>query len=297
MSENANAAGGGSPANESAAVPQASENLSQINNSPLAENPYVQQLFSILQENGKDTKGLAALIGHVSAMESFVKRAEDKISEMKSQLADMKEIQNHPVKTALTNAIKTLEHKVAEVKERLSELKHNIVEGCKSAIQSFKDKGAAALNNVAKFFHIKGALKAVDKGVGESVAICDRSVANINRFAQEYHETGKHLRNIGRIITGKPLIDTAKEAGKLAKAVSAPYKAEKAAMLGIQKAVNAMVEKLEQLEAAAEPKQARRSEEKKPSILDELDANIQMLAEQDRSRAAPERAKTKGAEL
>ena len=200
-------------------------------------------------------------------------------------------------KAALANAIKTLEHKVAEVKERLTELKQNIVDGCKSAVQAFKDKGAAALNNIAKFFHIKGALKAMDKSVGESVATCDKAVANINRFAQEYHETGKHLKNMGRLFVGKPPIDTAKEAGKLAKAVSAPYKAEKAALLGIQKAVNATVKKLEQLETASESRQARREVEKKPSICDELDANIQMLAEQDRSRVTPERTKAKGAEL
>jgi predicted RNase H-like nuclease (RuvC/YqgF family) len=107
------------------------------NAAPLTENQYVQELFSILQNSGRDSTGLSALLGHVSEMESFVKRAEDKISEMKSQLAQMKEIQNHPVKNALKNTIQTLEHKVAEIKERLGELKHMLAEGCKSAVQAF----------------------------------------------------------------------------------------------------------------------------------------------------------------
>lgn len=66
------------------------------NAEPLMENQYVKELFSILQDNGRDSSGLSALLGHVSEMESFVKRAEDKIAEMKSQLAEMKEVQNAP---------------------------------------------------------------------------------------------------------------------------------------------------------------------------------------------------------
>ena len=103
---------------------------SDASTAPLSENQYVQELFSVLQENGRDTTGLAALIGHVSEMENFVKRAEDKIAEMKSQLSEMKEVQNHPVKATLQTAIKNLELKVAEVRERLTELKNNIVEAC-----------------------------------------------------------------------------------------------------------------------------------------------------------------------
>jgi hypothetical protein len=296
MNENPNSA------SESAATSQAHETAPSQATAALAENQYVQELFSILQDNGKDTKGLSALIGHVSEMESFVTRAEQKIAEMKSQLSEMKEVQNHPVKTALTNAIKALETKVAEVKERIGELKTAIIDGCKSAVDAFKEKGAAALNNLARFFHIKGALKAVDKSVEQSVATCDRTVANINTFSREYHETGRHLKNMGRILTGKPPIDTAKEAGKLAAVMSAPYKAEKAALRGIQKAAGAMIAKLEQLESVQEAQQARRVAERKPaerqpSILGELEANIKMLAEQDRSRVAPERTKMKEAAL
>jgi predicted translin family RNA/ssDNA-binding protein len=174
-----------------------------VNSAPLAENQYVKELFSILQENGRDSSGLAALLGHVSEMESFVKRAEDKIADMKSQLAEMKEVQNHPVKTALQNAIKTLEQKVAEVKERIVELKYNIVEGCKSAVEAFKEKGAAVLNNLAKFFHVKGALKAIDRSADASVKQCDKAIANINGFAENYHAAGRAVKNMGLILQEK----------------------------------------------------------------------------------------------
>ncbi|GHU87193.1 hypothetical protein FACS1894202_00980 [Clostridia bacterium] len=291
-----------SSASESAATPQAHETAPQSAAAPLMENQYVQELFSILHDNGKDSKGLSALIGHVGEMESFVTRAEQKIAEMKSQLAEMKEVQNHPIKTALTNAIKALETKVAEVKERIGELKTAIIDGCKSAVEAFKEKGAAALNNIAKFFHIKGALKAVDKSMAQSAATCDRAVSNINKFAENYHEAGRGIKNMGLIIVGREPVDQKKENGKLAAVISAPYKAEKAALRVIQKAAGAMLGKLEQLESMQDAKQARRvierqPAERKPGIIGELEANLAMLAVQDRERAVPDKSKVKEAAL
>jgi hypothetical protein len=280
--------------NENTETPSASANAT-----PLAQNEYVTELFSMLQENGKDTTGLAALIGHVSEMESFVKRAEDKIADMKTQLSEMKEVQNHPVKTALQNAIKSLEHKVAEVRERIAELKTNIIDGCKSAAEAFKEKGAAALNGIAKFFHIKGALKAVDRDIEQSLKICDKSIANINSFAAEYHSAGRALKNLARIATGQEPIDAKKEAGKLAKAVSAPYKAQRNALNGIKGAVDKAIAALE----SAEERQAERKTERpaerehKPDMLAKIAKNKERVEQQKREMPEPERAKAVGAEL
>ncbi|GHV08314.1 hypothetical protein FACS1894217_10540 [Clostridia bacterium] len=256
----------------------------------LAENQYVQELFSILKDNGRDTSGLSALLGHVEGMENYIKRAEDKISDMKSQLADMKEVQNHPVKTALTNAIKTLENKVAEVKVQLAELKQNIVDGCKSAVQAFKEKGLSTLNNLASFFHIKGAIKAIDRSVGESAQSCDKAVERINSFAREYHSANNALRNMGRIVVGKPPIDAKKEAGKLARAVAAPYKAEKTVLLKISGLANSMVQRLEQLETTA-------AKQRKPPIAERIARGKERAAQRELERPTPERAKTTGLEV
>ena len=265
---------------------------------PLTDNQYVQELFSILQDNGRDTTGLAALLGHVSEMENFVKRAEDKIADMKSQLAEMKEVQNHPVKTALQNAIKTLEHKVAEVKERLSELKHNIAEGCKSAVQAFKEQGISALDKLASFFHIKSGLQDWNKGIDAIIKTDDKAVAKIEAFASEYHSAGRALKNMGRVFMGKEPIDAKKEAGKLAKAMSAPYKAQKSAMLGLKNAIGKAIDQLDALETtAADNRSNRVREPKEPSLLEEL-AEARGLVEQRKLEIpTPERAKTKAAEL
>jgi uncharacterized protein YukE len=275
------------------------------NSPPLAQNEYVQELFSILQNNGRDMSGLTALLGHVEGMENYIKRAEDKISEMKSQLAEMKEVQNHPVKTALQNAIKSLENKVAEVKERLGELKSAIAEGCKSAVQAFKEKGISALDKLSSFFHVKGIVKALDKSVEADVKVCDRSIAQINDFATQYHSAGRAIKNMGRVLIGKEPIDAKKEAGKLARAMCAPYKAEKAVALKISELANAVVQRIEQLETTAADNRENRAreqkapvrEEREPTLLEEVADAQQAVDQRKLEMPTLERVKDKAAAL
>jgi len=264
--------------------------------SPLSQNEYVQELYSILQDNGRDTSGLSAIIGHVSEMENFVKRAEDKIADMKSQLAEMKEVQNHPVKAALQRAIKSLENTVAVMKERINDLKNGIIEGCKNAVAAFKEKGISALDKLASFFHIKSGLNSLDKSAAETAQSCDKSVARISEFSSQYHEAGRAIKNMARMIIGKEPIDAKKEAGILAKTLAAPYKAEKALMLQISKSAKGMAEKLEQLEAKANDSRDHRARESKPeSLLGEVREAQQLVDQRKREMPVPERAKSVGA--
>ena len=284
-----------------------------VGTAPLAENQYVKELFSILSDNGRDTAGLTALLGHVSEMEGFVKRAEDKIADMKSQLAEMKEIQNHPVKAALQNAVKSLEHKVAEVKEQLSELKNNIALGCKNAVAAFKEKGTAALDKLASFFHIKNGLQGWKKSIDSIIRADDKAVAQINAFASEYHSAGRAFKNMARLAVGKPPLDAKKEAGKIAKAFAAPYKAQKGILTKLKKSIDKAISGLEGLETKAaarqehrqaerpaarqEHRQAERAAAKKPSLLEKLQKNLAIVEQTKRDAPAQERAKLKGAEL
>jgi hypothetical protein len=270
----------------------------------LAENEHVKELLAILKNNGRDATGLTALINHVGEMENFVKLAENRISEMKSQLDSMKEVQDHPIKHALQNAIKSLETKVAEIKEQISELKTNIIEGCKSAVQAFKEKGAAALDKLASFFNIKGGLQSINKNIDASIMVDEKAIANIETFSKEYHMTGRHLKNMGRVLIGKEPIDKVKESGKLAKAVSAPYQAERAVLIKMKLTVGKMIGSIDRLEQKTSARRDERAAakpdskaEKKPTLSEKLKAHKERIREKDLERAIPERAKAKGLEV
>jgi len=269
----------------------------------LMENEHVKELLAILRDNNKDASGLTALINHVGEMENFVKLAESRIADMKAQLDTMKEVQDHPIKTMLQSTIKALEAKVAEIKVHIAELKINIVEGCKNAVAAFKEKGAAVLDKLATFFQIKGQLQTMNKGINAAIKLDDKAMAKIETFSKEYHTTGRHLKNMGRVLIGKQPIDAVKESGKLAKVVSAPYKAHKAIELKILAVVNRMIGRLERFEeriaAQREERAAAKAAkvEKKPTLSEKIKNHKELIKQKDLERTTPERTRTPGLEV
>ena len=255
---------------------------------PLAENEHVKELFGILKANGKDTAGLTALLNHVKGMEDFITQAESKIVDMKTQLDEMKEIQNHPIKNTLQNTIKTLEGKIAEIKAQLAKLKANIINGCKNAVATFKDKGVAALDKLASFFRVKSCLEKVKTSAVAAVSECDKTIGTIETFSKNYHTAGRAVKNMARVLVGKAPIDAVKESGKLAKVMSAPARAEKVCMLGIRNSATAMINKLNQLSKNVDVK--REEKPKKPSLMARLEEKKALVRQKDLERDLPQRA-------
>jgi len=274
------------------------ENAITTTSVPLAENEYVQELFDILRDNGKDTAGLSALLNHVQGMEDFVKQAESKIVDMKIQLDEMKEIQSHPIKTALQNTIKALEARVAEVKKHLAELKTNIVDGCKNAVSAFKDKGIAVLDNLASFFRVKSCLQKIKNSAISDISECDKSLAQIESFSKEYHKAGRSILNMARVLMGRQPIDKVKESGKLAKAIGAPNRAHKACMVNIRDGASAMLHRLDQLSKDVNAKRnAKAAATKKPSLMERLQEKKVLVRQKELEKPVPERARAQGVDI
>jgi len=217
------------------------------NTNTLADNPYVQELFSILKENSKDTAGLTAMLGYVKQMEDFVKSAEGQIVDMKTQIGEMKEIQKHPIKAALANTAESLQAKVKGIKAQLNKIRNSIVEACKNTLTTVKNTGVTALDKIAGFLGIKKACEQIQKSCNQAMTQCDKSVAKIEQFSSEYHQTGLHLKNMLRLAIGKEAIETPKENGALAKSMCAPYKAQKKCLNSICKTATKAVDKLDAL--------------------------------------------------
>ena len=85
----------------------------------------------------------------------------------------------------------------------------------KSILADFKERGAVALNGITGFLHLRPALESIQNGGGKSMQASDRAVARIDAFSTEYHEAGRHLKNMGRTLQGKPAEAEAKENGRL----------------------------------------------------------------------------------
>jgi hypothetical protein len=102
---------------------------------------------------------------------------------------------------------------------------------------------------------------------------------------------------MGRIVRGKPTQTAAKEVGKLSKALAAPYKAKRALLVKISAAAKSTALKLENLDARQAVKQAERTREKKPSLLDNLAAKKELVAAKKLEMSSPEHTKTANLEV
>ena len=267
--------------------------MTETASAALMDNPHVQELLSMMQGHGADTSGVVVMINDVSAIERYMESANAQIAAMRRELAEMRDIQKHPIKTALQNTVKSLQSKLNAASERLGEVKSAIIEGCKKAVASLKENGKAALNGIMKFFHIKSGMEAIRDDLSLSIKADNQAIAKIEAFSQQYHETGKAVGNLGRVLFGRETIQEAKPVGKLARALEAPLKADRAINIKMRNAATKVIGRLEQLDADVTARRDEKAAAKteKASVLGRLDENKERVARENLDRAVPERAK------
>lgn len=141
---------------------------------------------------------------------------------------------------------------------RVSELKAQIAEGCGNILEDFKSRGIVALGNVSRVLRLGPALEAVRDAAEKSVRASEQAVSRIDAFSAEFHEAGRHLKNMGRSIQGKPMEAEAKENGRIAGAFKSVLKKEQALLSAVSRGAEHSMEILAGLGQAAE---------RRPSVL------------------------------
>lgn len=86
----------------------------------------------------------------------------------------------------------------------------------------------------------------------KSMQASNRAVARIDAFSTEYHEMGRHLKNMGRTLQGKPAEADAKENGKVARVFKGAFKVEGALISSINRNAEWALNTLARLEQTAE---------------------------------------------
>ncbi|KPU45084.1 hypothetical protein OXPF_15620 [Oxobacter pfennigii] len=250
-----------------------------LQSAALLENEHVKELLAILKENRVSNQDFMNVINYVGAMERQLDTAVNELIAMRRELSELRDQQSHPVRIAMQKAIRALEEKITETRARLESVKADIIEGCKNAVAAFREKGVEALHGLDSFLHIRQGLQAIRDGMDRNIQFDEQSMKKIAGISTEYHEAGKHVKNIGRAALGKETVQEAKPMGRLAKAMQAPYRLDRSFSDAIkQQAVSALnsLDKLEQRVQLQRTDKTEKAREKKPSIL----RNLQDLKEQ-----------------
>ena len=226
--------------------------MSLSSSEPLMNNEYVKEILSILAENGKDSKGFAALLDYVTSMENHLNNAFTELQTVQRELSGMREERNHPVRTML----QSVENNLNAASKRLNEFKEKIIDGCKDAVTMFKQKGIAALDNIAKFFKVKPALESMRDNMNQLIKADLTSVAKIETASAEYHAAGRHLKNIVRAARGKEPIQDIKPNGSLTKLITSPYHSEIKSAMTALKNIEKAIAGLDHLDRTASSKES-----------------------------------------
>ena len=261
--------------------------MTEQNAVPLIENEHVKELLAIMEANNMpDRKDLLAVLHQLGAMERQLDATVKELAAMRRELNEARE-QTHPVKTALQSAVSTIEKNVAVLRERLDAVKQNVIEGCKNAVGAFKEKGISALNNIAHFFKVRPVLESMRDDLGKSIRFNEATISNIELVSTEYHEAGRHVKNMVRAMAGKKAIQDAKAVGKLAKALQAPSHTNRACFSAMKKSLETALSRLDSLEKAAE---------RKPSIQKTMQTLNEQIAQGKKDAPTAERPRPSHAE-
>lgn len=255
---------------------------------PILDNEHVKELLAILRENNSpSTKDFLSVLNQVGAMEKQLEIAVKELAAMRQELKIAQE-QNHPVKTALQKAVIVMQGQVLDLRNRLSGLKQNIIDGCKSAVAAFKETGISALDNVARFFKMRPILESMRDILTKDMQYDDKAIAKIEAISTEYHQAGRHLKNMGRAMLGKEALQEVKQPGKLAAAISAPFRAERSCFAAMKKSADKALGAISRLE--------ERAAEKKPSIREALATHNEKIAQAKKDAPTTERPRPANAE-
>ena len=233
--------------------------MAETDSQPIAENEQVKELLALLKDN--NTPGyeeFAKLIEHVTGMEQRLSEATE---ELKAVRQEMQGLQNQSLKDALQKSCKAMEANISAMRHHLSELKDQIINGCRNILADFRERGAVALNGITQFLHVRSVLESIQSAAEKSMQASNRAVARIDAFSTEYHEIGRHLKNMDRAIQGKPAETDAKENGKIARVFKGAFKVEGALISSINRNAEWALNTLARLEQTAE---------RRPSVLEAM---------------------------
>ena len=215
------------------------------------EEPAVRELLEVMkQHNSPGREDLLAMCQQIAGLEQQLNSALEELAVMRQELAQARE---SPVKRALQKTVEGLEKVTNGLRERLDSLKEKVVEGCKKTLAAFRERGVSALAHTTEFLHIRPALEGISRELEKNIAFDDRALSIIEAASKEYHEAGRHLKNIVRAVQGREALDDPKGPGALARGLSLPFRQDRRLMCAMQSRTAGALKRLEHLEQAARP--------------------------------------------
>lgn len=169
----------------------------------LIDCPQIIELYEVLDKNGltEQKKEVQSLVSYIDNMESSLS---EMMSEMRHLHSEIKSLQNKDIRSKCTQLAQKVEGKIGQVKKTVSLTKKKIVEGAENAVKVYKEKGKTALLQAISAMQIPAALFGIKQCFSNAANTMRQNAEKIDSVRAELHEVGGHIKNVGRVILGKP---------------------------------------------------------------------------------------------
>lgn len=242
----------------------------------LREYPQIVELLAVLEQSGltKERDEVSSLVAYIDSME-------EKLGQMMGELQEMhgevQKIQDKGLYARCTRLLDTAQEKIAQTGSMVSTVKTNFVRAAGNAVKAFQEKGRAALAQAVRAMKIPAVLSKMKDGFRRAAQAMEDLAGKVETKREQLHEAGEHLKNAGRVLSGK----AAKEA--------APLESDKGILAKVRKCFEGMGRSFAAMEdragKLAEKLQGDRQAQK-PSVKTELHV---LKSEQATKKSTPAR--------
>lgn len=181
---------------------------------PLDNDPIIKEYLDALISSGKqkelnDTKDLL----------EYFNQMDDKFNQMINEIASLKnviqELQNPTTRSRLSQLNQKFEFAFQHTKNSYLNIKQSFYNSIQNSMEDFKAKGKNAVIKTINVLHFKDALKKVNESLTFTTVLVDAFNISLYQIANQTREIKRNFKNIGRIITHKPIDNNAIDKSKL----------------------------------------------------------------------------------
>lgn len=229
----------------------------------LEENPVIAELLRLLtQEKAEQLTDFRELVHCVGAMETQLSQTTAELQTVKQELQSLRGRLSGEEKTLFSGLTSSLDTALRQGREQLGSIKSGIVRAAEIVVGDMKGKGISGLNRALEAIGVHKALSALQTHLNKTSKVLETGMERVEAIGQELRNAGGHLRNAGRVISGKERQAAPAEQGRITAAILTPLRRIREAIGKMESLSGRALNRLDSLEQAAK--------EERPSVKDAL---------------------------
>ncbi|MBQ6270485.1 MAG: hypothetical protein IJK65_02120 [Clostridiales bacterium] len=176
----------------------------------LREHPQVAELIDTLDKNDmhKEKAEVESLVDYIGEME---KTLSEMLKEMQNMRKEISLIHNSTLRSKCQNLVQKTEGKIKQIFAVIGKIKDNFIQAVGNAVRTFKEKGKEAFKKAVRAMKVPETFDNLSGLFGKFSKDIEQDVAQIDSMQTELTGAKNHLKNVGRLLVGKPAKEAEQE--------------------------------------------------------------------------------------